>query len=152
MTDEVIIVAAWATDLAESRSLLGASGLPADDLTTTHLDDFLVAKRAGKTVGLIGLERFATVGLLRSLVIESSCRGMGLGRQLVDALEIRAAEHNIAELWLLTIDADPFFAALGYHAARRGEAPDDIAGTAEFASLCPGDAVLMRKPLVRTAH
>ena len=147
MTDEVIVTAARATDFAESCSLLVASGLPVDDLTTAHLDDFLVAKRAAKTVGLIGLERFAAVGLLRSLVIDSSCRGIGLGRQLVSALETRAAEHNIAELWLLTTDADPFFTALGYQVADRDEAPDDIAGTAEFAGLCPGDAVLMRKPL-----
>jgi hypothetical protein len=53
----------------------------------------------------------------------------------------------VRELWLLTIDADDWFQELGYSEKLRGEAPLVITQTAEFASLCPGDAVLMKKTL-----
>jgi len=134
-------------DFDASCSLLIAAGLPVADLTVEHLDCFLVAEYAAEIVGLIGLERFAATGLLRSLVVDSSCRRSGLGHALVDALELRARTQRIAELWLLTIDADRFFAGLGYDACERQIAPDSITNTAEFAGLCPGDAVLMRKRL-----
>ena len=51
------------------------------------------------------------------------------------------------ELWLLTIDADAWFARLGYTTQARAFAPPEIQQTEEFASLCPGDAVLMMKKL-----
>lgn len=48
---------------------------------------------------------------------------------------------------LLTIDADKWFASLGYLTQSRDSAPAAIQSTAEFSSLCPGDAVLMKKLL-----
>jgi len=65
----------------------------------------------------------------------------------VAALESQAASQGIRELWLLTIDADAWFEKLGYGARQRDQAPEAITRTAEFASLCPGDAVLMQKTL-----
>ena len=56
-------------------------------------------------------------------------------------------EKNISELWLLTIDADTWFATLGYLTQSRDSAPPAIQSTEEFSSLCPGDAVLMKKLL-----
>jgi amino-acid N-acetyltransferase len=134
-------------DLDASCNLLVAAGLPVADLTDEHLDDFLVAEHAAKIVGLIGLERFGAIGLLRSLVVDSSCRRLGLGHALVDALELQARTQRITELWLLTIDADRFFAGFGYVTCDRQIAPEHIANTPEFAGLCPTDAVLMRKHL-----
>ena len=58
-----------------------------------------------------------------------------------------AVDSNMAELWLLTIDADAWFARLGYEAQQRELAPAEIRETDEFSKLCPGDAVLMRKIL-----
>ena len=71
-----------------------------------------------------------------------------MGHQgLVAALEESALSHGVSELWLLTIDADQWFARHGFKVASRQEAPDSIAHTREFAELCPDDAVLMRKDL-----
>jgi amino-acid N-acetyltransferase len=136
-------------DLDASRSLLVAAGLPVADLTVEHLDGFLVAEHGAKVVGLIGLERFGAVGLLRSLVVDSSCRRSGLGHALVDALELEARTQRIAELWLLTIDADRYFSGLGYVTCDRQTAPESMANPPEFSGLCPCDAVLMRKRLYR---
>ena len=54
----------------------------------------------------------AVAGLLRSL--------------LVAALEASAAERKVRELWLLTIDAEHFFARLAYKATARAAAPAAI--------------------------
>ncbi|MDH3410355.1 MAG: arsenic resistance N-acetyltransferase ArsN2, partial [Gammaproteobacteria bacterium] len=121
--------------------------LPSGDLTPAHMRNFLLALAGDDPLGMIGVEQFDNIGLLRSLVVDQSARGAGIGKQLVAALETRAAELGVNELWLLTIDADAYFARLGYVVANRDDAPDSIRATAEFSTLCPGDAVLMRKNL-----
>lgn len=134
-------------DLQVAQEMLAAAGLPTEDLSSESL--VFVAEAAGELTGVIGLERFAGRGLLRSLVVSGRFRGRGLGNALVAALEEHALETGLKELWLLTIDADRWFAGLAYDAVERSAAPRDISGTREFSSLCPGDAVLMRKVLSR---
>ena len=150
MQTELKIRPAVASDLARACDWLQAAGLPAADLTPQHMLDFLFAERGGLPVGMVGLEPFAPparIGLLRSLVVDPSCRGGGLGSRLVAALEAAAVERGLRELWLLTIDAQEFFARRAYVAAARSAAPSVIQASAEFTSLCPGDAVLMCKRL-----
>lgn len=132
-------------DLGQVVSLLEAAGLPTADLTPAQLA--LIAGDGDVLLGAIGIENFGSIGLLRSLVVSPDARGTGLGRRLVNALEDSAREAGLRELWLLTIDADPFFRHLGYVVEIRANAPDAIRETAEFSSLCPDDAVLMRKAL-----
>jgi len=109
--------------------------------------DFIIASRGDSPAGAIGVEAFSHVGLLRSLVVDPESRAEGIGRLLVAALEAHARCHGLTELWLLTIDADRYFRALGYTAKERSEAPSAIRETAEFSRLCPGTAVLMWKAL-----
>jgi len=139
---------ATASDFPAAQSWLSAAGLPVEDLTPDHMQHFLLTLANESPVGMIGLEEFGSVGLLRSLVVDPSVRNAGIGARLVAALESMAARQGVAELWLLTIDADPYFANLGYLVTDRSSAPDVIKETAEFSSLCPGDAVLMRKCLL----
>jgi amino-acid N-acetyltransferase len=134
-------------DLGVARGMLAAAGLPTEDLSSESLA--IVAEAAGDIAGIIGLERFTGRGLLRSLVVSDRFRGRGLGNTLVAALEEHALEMGVTELWLLTIDADRWFAGHAYEVIERGDAPEDIRNTREFSSLCPGDAVLMRKELSR---
>ena len=143
--DEPTFRAPVAEDIACGMQLLSEAGLPTEDLMIEHLA--LVAEQNGRVAGMIGLERFDELGLLRSLVVSKDHRRSGLGKALVGALEQMAIDSNMAELWLLTIDADPWFARLGYEAQARELAPVEIRGTEEFSNLCPGDAVLMRKIL-----
>ena len=133
------------SDLSIARQWLSCAGLPVEDLTIDHLA--LVAERDGEVAGLVGLEQFETLGLLRSLIVLPARRRGGVGQALVIALEKVAADKGIDELWLLTIDADGWFEQLGYRRQDRDAAPSVIQQTEEFSSLCPGDAVLMRKAL-----
>ncbi len=147
MGSDIEIRPAQASDLTVAMAWLSGEGLPTDDLTADHMDAFIVATQAGEPVGMIGYEKFGNVGLLRSLVVDEAGRGAGLGERLVAELELTARNEHIDELWLLTIDADPFFARHGYVVSERDAAPEAIRDTAEFSTLCPGDAVLMHKRL-----
>ena len=133
--------------MAVATTWLSDEGLPTDDLTVDHMDAFIVATQGGKPVGLIGIAKFAKVGLLRSLIVDTACRGVGLGGRLGAARESSARSEHIDELWLLTIDADAFFTRYGYVVVERDQSPEAIRNTAEFSTLCPGDAVLMCKHL-----
>lgn len=138
---------ATAGDLDLARRWLAAEGLPVDDLDAASMAGFIVASDASGPLGMVGLEVFGDCALLRSLVVGPEGRGSGVGRRLVAEIEAVASERGITELWLLTIDADRYFAALGYGEAPRSAAPEPIRATREFAELCPGDARLMRKQL-----
>lgn len=134
-------------DFEAVTRLLRGAGLPVEDLAGERMTEFLVATSGGPLVGVIGLESYAQVGLLRSLVVDPGSRTAGVGRLLVAALEASARLRGLTELWLLTIDADRYFAALGYARKERRDAPPAIRETAEFAVLCPGSATLMQKSL-----
>jgi len=134
---------ATAGDLPRAIELLSAADLPTEDLAPAHLA--LIAEGEVGILGVIGMELFGEVALLRSLVVSPLARREGVGHSLVKALESSARERGIHELWLLTIDADVFFLNLGFSKRERGNAPDAIRDSAEFSSLCPDDAVLMSK-------
>ena len=132
-------------DLGAAREILASAGLPVADLFAEHLA--FVAENDSRFAGVIGLESFGAIGLLRSLVVSADSRAGSLGRRLVAELEVSSREQGMEALWLLTIDADPFFRRLGYVVMDRADAPLAIRTTAEFSGLCPGDAVLMSKVL-----
>lgn len=138
---------ALAADWDYINALLADAELPSEDLGPDKLDSFIVAENEAGPVGLIGLQRFGTVGLLRSLVVGEAARGCGLGRNLVARLESAARSAGVAELWLLTIDAEQFFGRIGYQIVSRDKAPVGIQRTEEFSELCPGTAFLMTKIL-----
>lgn len=141
----VHVRAAAVDDFPAAIDLLNAARLPTDDLTPAHLA--WVAESRAQLVGLIGMERFGDVGLLRSLVVSPQARCKGIGRSLVKALESTAREHGMRILWLLTTDAERYFSTLDFRAQDRAAAPGVIQSTAEFSRLCPGDAVLMSKTI-----
>lgn len=132
-------------DLPAATEMLGRAGLPTEDLSSRHLA--LVAEDEAGIRGVIGLETFRDVGLLRSLVVSPNARGEGVGCLLVKSLELLARERGIVELWLLTIDADAFFSNLNFGIRSREDAPRVIQTSEEFSALCPDDAVLMSKSL-----
>ncbi|HET8817925.1 MAG TPA: GNAT family N-acetyltransferase, partial [Xanthomonadaceae bacterium] len=91
------IRAATPADLPHVRRLLDANGLPTQDLDTTPIE-FLVAEDSGQLLGAVGLELFGDAALLRSLVVDATGRGTGVGGALVEAIEARAAEAGAADL------------------------------------------------------
>ena len=132
---------------SEIRRLVTAASLPADDLDALDLDHFLAIGAPDAAAGVVGLEIYGDVALLRSLVVDPARRGHGDGKALVAAAERHAREHGVKRIFLLTTTAAPFFARLGYRDADRQVAPEPIQRTREFSSLCPSSASFMAKTI-----
>lgn len=148
MTGGVAIREARAEDLDGIRRMLERHALPTADLAAAR--PAFVAAHAGDTlVGAVGLEAFGATGLLRSLVVDDSRRGTGLGRALVARIEESAASRGITQLVLLTETAREFFLRLGFADMPREAAPEGVRGSAEFKALCPQSAHCMQKRLGR---
>ncbi|EQD53699.1 GCN5-related N-acetyltransferase, partial [mine drainage metagenome] len=130
-------------DEAWIRTLLASAHLTTADMTTGLLGNFVVAREGQSRIGIAGVELHGTSGLLRSVVVETSARGTGVGRRLVQAIEVHARAHGIRQLFLLTQTARDFFARLGYHPLARSEAPAAIQATREFVELCPASCECM---------
>jgi amino-acid N-acetyltransferase len=132
------------------RAMLSDARLPVEDLNSGGQVTFLIARSQGQPVGAIGLERYGNAGLLRSLVVAPDHRLLGLGHELVRALEQHARTLGIAYLVLLTETAETFFTRLGYSAIARDQAPAAVTHSAEFRALCPATAVCMTKACLAT--
>lgn len=141
---------AASADLLAIRALLTSSGLPTADVQADSHPEFLITRHNGHVIGVVGLERFGDVGLLRSLAVQPEHRGTGLGIALTQALERHAGRSGLASLVLLTETAEAFFRARGYRVIKRAEAPPGVQASQEFRSLCPDSAVCMQKELRTT--
>ena len=132
---------------ARAAALLAAHHLPTADLgpgTTVRLAGWV---EGGRVLGVVGLETFGPVALLRSLAVAGAARGRGLGAALVAHAEQAAVALGAADAYLLTETAEGFFARRGYRRVDRAAAPPAIARTSQFAGLCPASAVFMAKVL-----
>lgn len=132
--------------------LLAACALPAADLTPAHLRHFWGCRDGDALVGVVGLEVYDRAALLRSLAVVPSCRGQGLGHDLVRCIEAYAEEQGVEVVYLLTTTAAPFFGSRGYEVVPRDAAPASIRQTAEFTEMCPSEAVCMAKRLQGTSQ
>lgn len=129
-------------DLDPASALLAAAGLPLDGFSE-HLEHALIATHRGDVVGVVELELYGDVALLRSLVVAPSDRGSRLGERLTaDALEL-ARRRGVHEVYLLTQTAERFFPRFGFVAEDRALAPSALKQSDEFRTACPASAVMM---------
>lgn len=138
--------------IAERRELLlllEQCGLPVADIAPGPAQEFFGLRGADGLDGVVGIEVYGAVGLLRSLAVRSDQRDRGLGRALVAFAEQYAASHGIEKLFLLTTTAADFFTGLGFSAASRSEAPPAIRATTQFSSLCPASSAFLSKTITR---
>ena len=131
---------------ADIESLLAANGLPTSDLRASYVHLF-GCRGNGRFIGIVGLERYGNVALLRSLAVVNTARGTGLGAALVAHAEKIAADCDIEAIYLLTTTAAGFFSRCGYHNVPRDTAPSSIAATSQFSVLCPSSSAFMTKNL-----
>ena len=137
----------YATDLPEVSQILNGAGLPTADLASAHEFQSWVLQENGLILGVIGLERFGSDALLRSLAVSPDHRNRGLGQELVARLEHDAQAEGIQRLVLLTETAEAFFRRLGFAVTDRSHVSDGVKQSAEFRSLCPISAICMSKAL-----
>ncbi len=117
------------TDIAALLELINAYAAKGIMLPRTEFEmaenirDFLVAFDDGKLVGCGALHFYtATSGEVRSLAVDPGLKEKGIGRALVEALEVEAREQDLHSLFAFTYVAG-FFAKLGFEEVDRGELP-----------------------------
>jgi len=147
---EITYTFAALRDENDIKQLLFKSQLPTDGIIS-HLKDFILAKSTGGIIGVVGLEAYDGIGLLRSLAVLPEVRGKGIGKELCSRAIAHAHTQKINELFLLTTTADSFFAKCGFHKIGRNLAPAPLQASVEFKSLCPDSAVCMRMQLSERA-
>ena len=129
------------------KRLLSDAELPASDITPEKLQTFFASESDGELEGVVGLELYGNVGLLRSLVVPLRLRSGGRGSALVAHAEGVARARGVAALYLLTTTAERFFRRLGYERVAREAAPPEIQRTSEFSGICPVSSAFMVKQL-----
>jgi amino-acid N-acetyltransferase len=127
--------------------LLSKSGLPIDGVLD-HLGTAIVARAEGHLVGCAALEVYADGALLRSLAVDDTVQGRGIGSQLTAAILDLASSLDIPAAYLLTTTADGFFPKFGFECIRRADVPPGVRGSIEFESACPATATVMRRVLI----
>lgn len=130
---------------AEAEALLLSAGLPVSDLRATRSLELFGLRADGRLVGVVGVERYGELALLRSLAVDPAYRDSGYGQALVRHAERWATQHGVTTFYLLTTTAADFFARLGYEVTPRAEAPATIAATSQFSGLCPASSTMMRR-------
>jgi len=133
--------------LTTTLALLQSAGLPTVDLTTEHCEHFFVSGPAHDPSGIVGLELYGEVALLRSLAVTPGKRGAGEGSVLLRHAEEHARTNGVRTLYLLTTTAERFFSRHGYSHAPRDSAPDAIRATREFSGICPASSAFMKRDL-----
>jgi amino-acid N-acetyltransferase len=135
---------AHADDWPSIRALLEARDLPLDG-AETHVGDFLVATNGatGSLIGVAGLERYGSLGLVRSVAVADDVAAQGLGSALVRALLQRAGEQGLGAVYLLTTTAAGWFPRFGFRVVRREDVPQALGESAELRGACPSTAVAM---------
>jgi amino-acid N-acetyltransferase len=133
-------------DLESCLTLLRAAGLPEEGVAEGFAR-FLKISDGAIAVGFAGLEVHGGHGLLRSVVVDETRRGEGLGVRLVEAASAQARALGLQDLYLLTTTARAFFLGHGFRDVPRDEAPETIRESWEFRSGCPASSAFMRRTL-----
>ena len=131
-------------DLAAIEKLLEACELASDGLRDQFGEGYVVAEREYDLVGLAGVEKHGPHALLRSVAVDPSLQGKGLGAELVLDRIRWSHENEIESVFLLTTTAAEFFRRHGFEVASRDDAPAEIRASKEFSEMCPSSAVFMK--------
>ena len=134
------------TDKNQIRRLLSECGLPTLYIHR-HLKSFMVAKAGKKIVGVIGVEVYGRVGLLRSLCVERGYRGQGIAKMLNAKILAYAHKKKIERLYLFTWGAEKFVSKLGFRKIDKKRIPKSLRSTWQFRRFGPYPVVCMMKKI-----
>ncbi|EHQ24399.1 arsenic resistance N-acetyltransferase ArsN2 [Mucilaginibacter paludis] len=127
-------------------NLLKAEKLPFEDLPDS-LENFLVTIINHEITGIVGLECYGNVGLLRSMMVAPRFRGRGIAHTLIQHAENLGRNNKLKAIYLLTETASGYFSRKGYQQIARDIVPDEIKQSSEYDGVCPQTAIVMGKSL-----
>lgn len=139
---EPVLRKARVSDLPAVLGLLEDAGLPTVGVAES-LSTFVVACGEGAIMGVAGLEIHGSDGVLRSVAVDPSWRGRGLGMRLTERVVESARSAGLRRLYLLTTTAEGYFPRHGFLRIERGSASPAVQQSVEFREACPASAVAM---------
>jgi len=104
---------AAAADVPRMTELIAAAALPAVFITE-FLDGFVVAERGGEVIACGGVEHYGACAVIRSVVVDPSARGLGVGVEIAGMLMDRARAAAAQDIYLFTAEAQDFWSRLGF--------------------------------------
>jgi len=144
------IRAARVADLASILQLVSESGLPTAGIQD-HLVNFFVAltpaESEGRVVGVVGLEHYGDVALLRSIAVEPGTRSRGVGACLMRAALDRSRQLGCETVYALTETAEEYLARFGFLVVPRESLPAALGASEELRGACPTSATCLRLTL-----
>ncbi len=146
MDNNINIRPATNSDIKKIIKLLHDNGLPTIDIGISQVN-FFIGEYQKQLVGVIGIEKYESKGLLRSLVVESSYTKLEIGKTLINQLFKYSKLNNIKDVYLLTETARMYFEKFRFEEIERTRVPEIIMKTSEFNDICPKSAVVMHKKL-----
>lgn len=129
-------------DILFLKNLLSQNDLPNQDVEDNNVAIFAL-KDGANLIGIIGLEKYGNIALLRSMVTDEKYRGQGYGKILFEEIIKYSKNNCVSELFLLTCSADKYFEKLGFAYIKREKLPREIKQTKQFTQLCPCSAICM---------
>ena len=133
-------------DSNDIKRLLSQSQMSTDGIASS-IKHFILAKSAGRVLGVVGVEVHGGIGYLRRLAVRPEARGKGIGGELCSRAIAYAQLRNVNELFLLTTSARGYFAKQGFKKVERRLVPAAIKSTDDFKTVCPVSAVCMKMRL-----
>lgn len=130
-------------DYASLCALLARASLPIDGVARDALAGYTVVRAGDTVVAAAGLERVGDAGLLRSVAVDPSVRGVGLGVALVEERLRAARSMGLRSVFLLTTTARDFFARLRFTPCARDDAPAGLFSSSALGAVCPASAACM---------
>jgi amino-acid N-acetyltransferase len=100
-------------DVSRFVELIAAANLP-PLFIAEYIDGFVAAERDGEVIACGGIEMYERCAVIRSVVVDASGRGLGLGARLCDRLEQDARDAGATDIYLFTAEALEFWKRRGY--------------------------------------
>ena len=95
-----------------------------DDEIATNIRSYIVARQGDRIVGYVALHIHSSrLAEVRSLIVEESMRGHGIGRRLVELALEEGRGLAVKEVLALTYSKE-FFERLGFHEIQKSDIPE----------------------------
>lgn len=130
-------------DYSAIVDLLKNSRLPSADLIESCVHLFVGNAEDGDVIASVGLEKYGSVGLLRSLAVNHLYRNQKAGDRLLKHVLAHCHLEGINDLYLLTTTAEKYFEKYSFVRVNRADVPESVRQTKEFESICPASAAVM---------
>jgi N-acetylglutamate synthase-like GNAT family acetyltransferase len=112
-TGNVTFRSATVADVPRMAELIAGAHLP-PLFIEEYLDGFVVVERESVVVACGGVEMYGNCGVVRSVLVDETARGLGLGGQIAGRLISNARRDGARDLYLFTAGALPFWQHYGF--------------------------------------